>query len=58
VELQISPLPSQEQTPVLRLTRLYPPQYLDGIKLIIKLKECEILNGFGEILFNLVFMEE
>ena len=53
-----SPLPSQNTTPFLRSTSLYPPQYLDWFKLIINQKECEILNGFWETLFNLVFMEQ
>jgi len=48
---------SQEPTPVLRSTSQYPPQYLDCVKLIIKRKVCDILNGFWEILFSLVFID-
>ena len=31
---------------------------MDWVKRIIKLKVCETLNGFGEILFSLVFMDQ
>jgi hypothetical protein len=31
---------------------------VDWVKRIIKLNVCEILNGFGEILFSLVFMDQ
>ena len=44
---------TQNGTPFLKSTRVYPSEYLDCVKLIIKQKECKILNGFWEISFNL-----
>jgi hypothetical protein len=37
---------SHKRIPVLRLTRQYTRKYMDWIRPIIKLKLCEILNGF------------